>query len=836
MPGSVAVVGLGRVGLPLALSFADRGLDVIGVEREPAVLEQVAAGRMPFHETGTQELLERVLGARAPASSPQPSQDAAERGPHRAHARHARATCTSRSTSRRSARSIDDLLPVLREGHSLILRSTVAPGTTEWVAGYIEQRRGFRVGEDLFVAHVPERIAENHFLEEIATLPCIVGGVGEGSGAQAAELFEVFGTEIVQTTPGAGRAGEDLDQHPALRAVRAAQPPDDGVRAVRRERVRGDRPDQPRLPARRDRRARASPAGACLRKDFAFSEERSSAPGMLLAVSRVHETVPLFLVKGLQGAPGRLAARPQGRRARPHLQARLRRPARLALVQARPPARARAGPRRAPRPARAATGSEPLEAALEGADAVVIATNHSGLRGICSSRLPAGAAARGPVERDRARRGCSRTVRERAALRPVSEPRPRHRRRRHDRRGGGAPAGRATRRLGGARLRPARGARPGCARPARSTPATCATSARRARRVARLHARDPPGGDRRRDRELPQAPAHAARGEQRPLQRASSARRSSERVERLVYVSSSMVFERATEFPTTEEHLLDCPAPRSAYGFSKLAGEVYCRALHDEHGLPVHDLPPLQRLRPGRAARRRAGHRARGARPDPQGARRDSARCRSSARASRRARSPTWTTSPTASSTAMAPPGRRERGLQRLGLRGAHGRRDRRAIIWEACGEDPAEFELEHLPSFEVDVQRRWPSVEKARRLLGWEAQIGPARGDRGHGRVAARARACSRGRSGPRGARPGRRARVRHRRRAASPGATCSTCCPGAVAPSRDELDLLDAAALREALARRARPTTVFHLAALASVGRSWDAPARDDRRQRRR
>ena len=78
---------------------------------------------------------------------------------------------------------LDDLLPVLRPGHSLVLRSTVAPGTTEWVAGYLEQRRGFRVGEDLFVSHVPERIAENHFLEEIASLPSIVGGVGEGSGA-----------------------------------------------------------------------------------------------------------------------------------------------------------------------------------------------------------------------------------------------------------------------------------------------------------------------------------------------------------------------------------------------------------------------------------------------------------------------------------------------------------------------------------------------------------------------------------------------------------------------------------------------------------------------------
>jgi UDP-glucose 4-epimerase len=46
-------------------------------------------------------------------------------------------------------------------------------------------------------------------------------------------------------------------------------------------------------------------------------------------------------------------------------------------------------------------------------------------------------------------------------------------------------------------------------------------------------------------------------------------------------------------------------------------------------------------------------------------------------------------------------------------------------IVWEACGEDPEAFELEHLPSFEVDVQRRWPSVEKARELLGWEARIG---------------------------------------------------------------------------------------------------------------
>src|SRR6186713_1588412 len=49
-------------------------------------------------------------------------------------------------------------------------------------------------------------------------------------------------------------------------------------------------------------------------------------------------------------------------------------------------------------------------------------------------------------------------------------------------------------------------------------------------------------------------------------------------VSRFVYVSSSMVFENVTEFPTKEEHVHGVPVPRSAYGFSKLAGEVWCRA------------------------------------------------------------------------------------------------------------------------------------------------------------------------------------------------------------------------------------------------------------------
>ena len=63
MDADVSVIGLGRVGLPLALSFADRGLKVIGVDNDPERLAALTAGRMPFTEEGAQEVLERVLEA-----------------------------------------------------------------------------------------------------------------------------------------------------------------------------------------------------------------------------------------------------------------------------------------------------------------------------------------------------------------------------------------------------------------------------------------------------------------------------------------------------------------------------------------------------------------------------------------------------------------------------------------------------------------------------------------------------------------------------------------------------------------------------------------------------
>jgi UDP-glucose 4-epimerase len=196
-------------------------------------------------------------------------------------------------------------------------------------------------------------------------------------------------------------------------------------------------------------------------------------------------------------------------------------------------------------------------------------------------------------------------------------------------------------------------------------------------------------------------------------------------VERFVYVSSSMVFERATEYPTTEEHIWTCPMPRSAYGFSKLTGEVYVRAAHDEHGLPYSICRPFNAYGPGEMPEDEPGiaH----AVPDlirkcltlPAGAPLpifgDGTHTRTlthiddiadgivAAMASSAAVNEDFNVSASEELTVA----------------------EIARIIWEECGRDPDAFALEHHPTFEVDVVRRWPSVEKAERMLGWRARIG---------------------------------------------------------------------------------------------------------------
>jgi nucleoside-diphosphate-sugar epimerase len=194
-------------------------------------------------------------------------------------------------------------------------------------------------------------------------------------------------------------------------------------------------------------------------------------------------------------------------------------------------------------------------------------------------------------------------------------------------------------------------------------------------------------------------------------------------VERFTYVSSSMVFERATEFPTTEEHVKVCPAPWSAYGFSKLAGEVYTRAAHDQHGLRYTICRPFNAYGPGELPDRDEPGIAHAV-PDLIAKVLSRQRPLEIFGSGEQTRTLTHVTDiADGVVTAMASPA----GLNQDFNISASEELTVAEIarrIWVACGEDPAAFELEHLPSFEVDVQRRWPSVAKAQKLLGWRARV----------------------------------------------------------------------------------------------------------------
>ena len=193
-------------------------------------------------------------------------------------------------------------------------------------------------------------------------------------------------------------------------------------------------------------------------------------------------------------------------------------------------------------------------------------------------------------------------------------------------------------------------------------------------------------------------------------------------VDRFVYVSSSMVFERAELFPTPEDYLPKCPVPLSAYGFSKLTGEVYCRAAHEEHGLPFTICRPFNAYGPGELPDAEPGiaH----AVPDLISKVLSGKRPLEIFGSGEQTRTLTHVEDiADGIVTAMSSPAGLNEDFNISSSRELTIAEIAR-IIWEACGEDPHAFALKHVPTFAVDVQRRWPSVEKARRLLDWEARI----------------------------------------------------------------------------------------------------------------
>jgi len=193
----ISIIGLGYVGLPTAVVFASRGFSVVGVDIDVRKVEAVNSGRCYLREPSLDVLLRDVV-SRGFLSATTDAVGAV---------RESDAVIIAVPTPVRDG--VADLsylkqalLAVregLRRGLLVVIESTIPPGTTVGFAKPLLEESGFRVEEDFYLAHVPERIAPGKAIYELLHEPRVVGGVGPRSTEKALELYSRVNSKLYPT-------------------------------------------------------------------------------------------------------------------------------------------------------------------------------------------------------------------------------------------------------------------------------------------------------------------------------------------------------------------------------------------------------------------------------------------------------------------------------------------------------------------------------------------------------------------------------------------------------------------------------------------------------------
>ena len=187
MTKTVCVVGLGYIGLPTAVMFANHGVKVHGVDVNPAAVRSIQEKKLHIEETGLQERLNQAVdeGFLTASTTPVeadvfivavPSPINPDKTANLEYVRQATAS----------------IVPFVRKGNLVILESTVPPKTVERIMIPELVKTGLEIGTDIFVAHSPERVIPGRIFEELVNNDRIVGGINKKSAELTKELYETF--------------------------------------------------------------------------------------------------------------------------------------------------------------------------------------------------------------------------------------------------------------------------------------------------------------------------------------------------------------------------------------------------------------------------------------------------------------------------------------------------------------------------------------------------------------------------------------------------------------------------------------------------------------------
>jgi UDP-N-acetyl-D-mannosaminuronic acid dehydrogenase len=187
MFNKICVVGLGYIGLPTAVMFANHGIKVHGVDVNKKAVELINNKQLHIEENGLQEKLNVAIdnGNLTASTSPEEADVFIIAVPSPI-----REDKTADMDYVRSA--TEAIAPFVKAGNLVILESTVPPRTVEDVMIPVLEKTGLNIGTELYISHSPERVIPGRVFEELVNNDRIVGGINEKSSQMTKELYEVF--------------------------------------------------------------------------------------------------------------------------------------------------------------------------------------------------------------------------------------------------------------------------------------------------------------------------------------------------------------------------------------------------------------------------------------------------------------------------------------------------------------------------------------------------------------------------------------------------------------------------------------------------------------------
>ena len=183
----INVVGLGYIGLPTALMFASHGVEVVGTDYNKALVDTLMEGKTTFEEDGLEELFQEAVRKGIRFSHEYQKTDVyivAVPTPYDKTSKKVDASFV--------AGAVENVMEVCPKGATVVIESTVSPGTIDKYVRPVIEAKGFVIGEDIHLAHAPERIIPGNMVYELKHNSRTIGADSREIGEKIKSLYASF--------------------------------------------------------------------------------------------------------------------------------------------------------------------------------------------------------------------------------------------------------------------------------------------------------------------------------------------------------------------------------------------------------------------------------------------------------------------------------------------------------------------------------------------------------------------------------------------------------------------------------------------------------------------